>query len=252
MEQTAILIHGAFGGPWTMQPLAERLGPRGWDCRLPVLRHHNGRADDEAALVGLSIADYCDDLEALLRALPEKAVLIGHSMGGVIAQMLAAKGLARAAILLNSSMIAGILPGTDAERGLGRDLMAAGPFWEQSLHLDFEMVAALALNTLSPEAQRLVFAKLGPESDRAIFELFFWMFDERETTKIDAQAVTCPVLVVSGREDRGVSPTIARQIAARYGDRAAFHLAESCGHYIMQDEGFAEVADLIGDWMDQV
>lgn len=251
MERTAFLIHGAFGGPWTMQPLAEALRPRGWDCRLPTLRHHAGEPGDEAALIGLSIADYCDDLEAVLRALPDQAVLIGHSMGGVIAQKLAAKGLARAVVLLNSSVISGILPGTAAERDLGKGLMAAGAFWERSLRMDFETLQRFALNTLEPAHQRRVFAQLGPESGRAIFEFLFWMFDTQETTNIETDAVTCPLLVVSGTQDKGVSTDVARQIAARYGDKATLHLAEGCGHYIVQDARFPEVAKVIGDWMEQ-
>ncbi len=251
MERTAILIHGAFGGPWTMQPLAEILRSRGWNCHLPTLRHHAGEHGDEAALNGLSIADYCDDLGAELRALPGEAVLIGHSMGGVIAQKLAAKGLARAVVLLNSSVIAGILPGTSAERSLGRELMTAGAFWEQSLRLDFDLVQRLAMNTLDAPTQRQIFAQLGPESGRAIFELFFWMFDDQQTTRIETDAVTCPLLVVSGTRDEGVSTDIARQIAGRYGDKATLHLAEGCCHYIVQDARFPEVAKVIGDWMEQ-
>ncbi len=250
MERIAVLIHGAFAGPWTMEPVAEALRPLGWDCRMPALRHHEGQPGDADALVGVSIADYCQDVAAYLETLPRKAVLIGHSMGGVIAQKLAGQDLAAAVVLLNSSVVVGVLPSSDAERELGRNLMSAGAFWQEAMHLDFDTMARFALSTIAPDQQRAIFERLGPESGRAIFELFFWMFDQQQTTAIDTARVRCPLLVVAGAEDRGVSPESARKIAGLYGEHADLLIAEGCCHYIMQDRRFPEVAEQIAAWMD--
>ncbi|MEO1193249.1 MAG: alpha/beta hydrolase [Pseudomonadota bacterium] len=252
MERRALLIHGAFGGPWTVQPLADALEKRGWQCHAPPLRHHGGDPGDADALVGVSIADYCSDLAAFVASLPSKPVILGHSMGGVIAQKLAMEGLASGVVLLNGSVISGILPVTAAERSIGTGFMRAGAIWEQVIHPDMETLSRLGFNTLSPETQAATFARLSPESGQALFELFFWIFDDRQTTKIDVERVTCPILVVSGAEDHGVSPAIARQIAARYGEQAELHIAEGCCHYLMQDARFPEVAAVIADWMEQL
>ncbi len=47
-----------------------------------------------------SIADYTRDMTAFIARLPEPPVIVGHSMGGLIGQQLAAQGLARALVLL--------------------------------------------------------------------------------------------------------------------------------------------------------
>ena len=60
-----------------------------------------------------------------------------------------------------------------------------------------------------------MFDQFSAESGRALFELFFWMFDKRRTTAVDTAKVTCPVLVVSGSDDKVVSAVTGRQ------DRAA-------------------------------
>ena len=59
-----------------------------------------------------SLLDYAADLEKLIAGLDDKPVLVGHSMGGLLAQMLAARGLARACVLLAPSAPWGVLPST--------------------------------------------------------------------------------------------------------------------------------------------
>ena len=62
------------------------------------------------ALVAVGMTDYLNDLEAFLKIVAPQPVLPGHSMGGVLAQQLAAKGLARAIVLVSPAPHAGILP----------------------------------------------------------------------------------------------------------------------------------------------
>ena len=50
-----------------------------------------------------------------------------------------------------------------------------------------------------------MFDRFGLESGRAFFELFFWMFDQIDATKVDTRAITCPVLCVEGADDKWVS-----------------------------------------------
>ncbi len=131
-------------------------------------------------------------------------------MGAVIAQQLAAQGLARALILVSPGPRSGILPPTDSEKQLGQDLMSLGPFWTKVLAPSFDLAKIYTLNWLPPEEQRAVFDKFGPESGRALFELFIWMFDQTRATAVDTAAIRCPVLCLSGSDDRIVSVVTAR------------------------------------------
>jgi non-heme chloroperoxidase len=100
-------------------------------------------------------------------------------VGAVLAQQLATKGLARAIILVSPAPRAGILPQTDSEKQLGQDFMILGAFWKTVINPDFDLARVLSLNSVPEAEQRAVFDKFGPESGRAFFELFFWMFDQR-------------------------------------------------------------------------
>jgi non-heme chloroperoxidase len=251
MDAPVVLIHGTNAGPWTMSNFSDYFEQKGFRCHSPAYRHHDRPPSDEtsALLVGTSIADYVEDIARFVETLDSAPILVGHSLGGVVAQKLGASGLASAIVLLNGSVNWGILPTTDQERALGRMFMSAGPFWETTLLPDFETMAKFGLNKLDPTEQRRVFDRLGPESGRAMFELFFWIFDENQTTKIDYAAVTCPVLMVSGSDDLAIPPSTARLIAERHGSLATFHEAQGFGHYLTLEPEWKKVAEVCADWM---
>jgi len=249
-DAPVVLLHGTNAGPWTMAGFKSFFEENGFVCHSPAYRHHEGPPTEaqHKALVDLSIADYVDDIDRFVRTLDVKPILIGHSLGGVVAQHLAARGLARAVVLINGSVINGTMPTTAMERRLGKAFMATGPFWEETLLPDFETMSEFGLNRLPAPEQRAVFQRLGPEAGRVLFELFFWMFDENETTRIDIGAVDCPLLFLSGREDKAIPPSTAKTIAERYGDRATFVPLNGHGHYMQMEPGWETIARRALEW----
>lgn len=148
MDAPIVLVHGTNAGPWTMANFERHFAELGWRCISPAYRHHDKPLTDESSglLSGISIADYVDDIAAAIATLDTTPVIVGHSLGGVIAQKLAAQGLARAIVLLNGSINWGVLPTTDEERALAKALMSAGPFWETTLLPDFDTISKFGLN----------------------------------------------------------------------------------------------------------
>jgi non-heme chloroperoxidase len=187
-------------------------------------------------------------MAAFVKAFPEPPVLLGHSMGAVIAQQLASQGLARALILASPGPRAGILPPTAPEKQLGQDLMSLGPFWTKVIDPNFDLACVYTLNLLPKDEQRRVFDKLGPESGGALFELFIWMFDQTGATAVDTAAVQCPVLCLSGVEDRIVSLQTARETASAYSG-AEFWELQDHAHMLLLEPGADQIAGRIADWI---
>ena len=251
MDTRIVFIHGTNAGPWTMANFAEYFGAKGFDCHSPAYRYHDPTptSEDAALLKGLSIADYVDDIASFVQTLTARPILVGHSLGGVVAQQLASRDLASAIVLLNGSVNWGILPTTDEERELAKMLMSAGAFWEETLLPDFDTMVRFGLNKLDADEQHRVFDRLGPESGRVMFELFLWMFDSNQTTRVDYDSVTCPVLIVSGSDDLAIPPSTSRRIAERHGDHATFHVAQGFGHYLTLEPGWKQIAEFFADWI---
>ena len=120
MDHPVILIHGAFAGPWCMDKFAGYFRDRGWTCHVPALRYHDRdpKAEPDPGLAETSVEDYTMDLENFIEELETPPVIVGHAIGAVIAQKLAARRLASAIVLINSNAPWGILPSTDDERAV--------------------------------------------------------------------------------------------------------------------------------------
>jgi pimeloyl-ACP methyl ester carboxylesterase len=244
-----VMLHGANEGAWCFDAFRPIFESRGWTCHVPDLIGHGARAKDASkTLVGVGVDDYRAELEAFLATIPPRPVLLGHSMGGILAELLAAKGLARALVLVAPAPRAGILPQTEAEKKLGRDLMGLGAFWNTVINPDFDLARILTLNRVPEGEQRAVFDKFGPESGRAFFELFFWMFDRTGATVVETGSVTCPVLCLAGADDNLVSVASVRATADGY-PGASFLKLDGHGHMLVLEPGADKIAQQIADWI---
>jgi non-heme chloroperoxidase len=249
MGKDIVLLHGANEGSWCFDQFKAMFEGVGWTCHAPDLIGHGTKATGaDKTLVGVGMEAYRAELEAFLETLPPKPVLLGHSMGAILAQQLAAAGLARALVMVAPAPRSGILPQTDAEKKLGQDLMALGPFWKTVINADFNLARIYTLNRVPEAEQHAVFDRFGPESGLAFFQIFFWMFDRSGATVVATDAVKCPVLCVAGADDALISPATARATAAGY-PGADFWELSGHGHMLVREPGADAFARRIAEWL---
>jgi pimeloyl-ACP methyl ester carboxylesterase len=249
MSKTIVMVHGANCGGWCFEDFREVFEARGYACHAPDLIGHGAEKETgQGVLPNVGMADYRAQMTAFVKALPEPPILLGHSMGAVIAQQLAAEGLAEKLVLLSPAPRAGIVPPTAPEKKLCRDLMTIGDFWTRALDPNFDLACFYTLNLLPKDDQRRVFDRFGPESGRALFETFFWMFDATGATSVDTAAVRCPVLCLSGAEDNIVSLQTARETARAYPEAEFWELSDHA-HMLLLEPGADKIATRIADWL---
>lgn len=253
MAKHIVLIHGAFCGGWCFADIMPVFAERGWSCEAPDLPYHvpGPKRKPAPQLAKQSVADYTRDMAEFVKRLPEPPVIIGHSMGGLIAQQLAAQGLAKALVLFAPAPPWGVLPSTEEEMNLAKGLMQASPFWDKALNPSFDVAKGDSLASLDADGQRRIFDMFSAESGLALFELFFWMFDKQRTIAVDEANVTCPVLVVAGSEDKVISAVTCRKVAALYAN-ATFEEAAGRGHFLIMEEGAPALAGHCADWLAKV
>ena len=68
---------------------------------------------------------------------------------------------------------------------------------------------------------------------------------------VDIAKVTCPVLVVSGSDDKVISAATGRKVAGLYAN-ATFEEAAGRGHFLIMEEGAAKLAGRCADWLASV
>ena len=159
-----VMVHGAFCGGWAFEQWRGMFEARGFKVHLPTLRYHDAGRHPPKELGTTSLTDYADDLETLLNKIGEPAFLVGHSMGGLLAQMLAARRDVRGVAALAPSAPYGILPSTAFEIASSQALYMAGEFWNKPLKPERWVATVNALDMLDKATSEKIFARFVPES----------------------------------------------------------------------------------------
>lgn len=252
MSKTVFMIHGMASGQWAWDNYRSVLEAAGYTCIAVTLPHHNTdpSADADPQLGTASLLDYAAVLEQQIRSLPEKPIVIGHSMGGLIAQMLAARGLAQAAVLMTPAPPAGILALTPSVLKTFSPIIGRWNFWKQPFRFPQHIAQYAILNRLSATEQAAEYARFVPESGRAAFEIGYWILDRKHATRVNAKKVTCPILVIGATEDRITPASVVKQVAKKY-PTATYRQYDHHAHMIMQEDGWQSVAQDVLTWIKQ-
>ena len=235
-----LLIHGMFGGAWYWADYQAFLAAHGYDSHAINLRgHHGSRPVPDIGKVPLKA--YVADAIEIARALGNP-IVIGHSMGGLIAQKVAEAGECRALVLLSSAPPRWIPVASWLL--LRKELKYAGELLAHRPMLPDRGDADDLMFNRTPIPDRDAFyARLVPESGRAGFDLAFGV------VAVNAARVTAPTLVVTGTDDRFVVPRVARALARKY--HAPLRTHRSFAHHIMSEPGWERPASDVVAWLDE-
>ena len=112
-KRPIVLIHGLWMTPASWDTWAGRFRAQGYDVIVPGWPGIDDRSPDEVrahpeALKGIGLTQIVNHYERIIRALPVEPIIMGHSFGGRIAQMLADRGLGAAVVGVAPAQPAGI------------------------------------------------------------------------------------------------------------------------------------------------
>lgn len=251
MANTIVMIHGMWGNSWYWQDYKQFFESKGYTCITPDLRFHtmDPKASPDPELGETSLLDYADDLEKEIKKLPSKPILMGHSMGGLLSQMLAERGLAKAIVLLTPASPSGIMALRLSVIKSFWSTMIRWRFWEKPMIQTFDEAVYSMMHLLPPEEQKSSYEKFVYESGRAAFEIGFWLFDSRKASKVDASKVTCPVLVIAGKEDRITPASVVERVAGKYKSVSTYRVFDHHAHWVVGEPGWQDVAGYAYEWL---
>jgi pimeloyl-ACP methyl ester carboxylesterase len=250
MKKTIFMIHGMWGGPWYWENYKKYLEEKGYNCVATTLRYHDMNPKDtpDPRLGTTSLLDYASDLEKEITQLGSKPIVMGHSMGGLLAQILGSRGVAEALVLLTPASPRGIMAITPSVLRSFWSIMMKWGFWKKPMRQSFKAAVYSMMHLLSPEEQRAAYDRFVYESGRAAFEIGFWLLDMKKANKVDAEKTTCPVLVIGGKQDRITPASVVRKVAARY-KGATYKEYPDHAHWVLAEQGWQDIAAFIADWL---
>ena len=244
-KPVVMLVHGMWSHPGIWENFRSFLEARGYEVIVPALRHHEGRSGElpHPSLGGTSIADYCSDIAREICKLREKPLLIGHSMGGLIAHMLAVRGLARAVVGLAPAPAAGTLMLDHRPFWFFRHEMLRPAFWRRPQLPSLRAMRYGVLNRMPACEQEELYAVLKPESGRAVCEIAYWFLDRQRTTWINPADVACPMLFLTGTDDRLTPLWVTERNAEPYGGRLKVEALKGHAHWLPAEPGWERIAE---------
>jgi pimeloyl-ACP methyl ester carboxylesterase len=197
------------------------------------------------------LLDYAEDLEQEIQQLGVQPILMGHSMGGLLAQILGSRGLAKALVLLTPASPAGIMALKPSVIKSFWSMQTTWGFWKKPMRQTFNEAVYSMLHLLPSEGQKEAYGKFVYESGHAAYEIGYWLFDSKKASKVDATKVTCPVLVIAGAEDRITPATVVRKVARKYETVSTYKEFKNHAHWVIAEPGWQEIVEYIADWLKQ-
>jgi pimeloyl-ACP methyl ester carboxylesterase len=253
MTETIFMIHGMWGGPWYWENYKSLFEKIGYRCVTTTLRLHDMDPQDSPnpKLGKTSLLDYAEDLEHEIQQLGVKPVLMGHSMGGLLAQILGSRGLAKSLVLLTPASPAGILALRLSVIKSFWSMQTKWGFWKKPMRQTFNEAVYSMLHLLPPDEQKEAYDKFVYESGQAAYEIGHWLFDSKKASKVDETKVTCPVLVIAGAEDRITPAKVVRQVAKKYKAVSTYKEFENHAHWVVAEPGWQDISEYIAGWLEQ-
>jgi pimeloyl-ACP methyl ester carboxylesterase len=233
-----LFLHGAFVTHLSYVDWQDCLSNLGWGGWAASWRGRLGIPPEGAK--GVSIADYIADARKMVEALPERPVVIAHSLGGLVAQKLLEENMVVAAVLMAPAPAGMLTAQPVALRSylpMLPSILAGRSFLPPA-----GTCSRIVLNEVPKNLHAAIHNSLIPESGRVYREMM------SGAIRIDAGKVRAPVLVLSGDRDRIISTGLARATARRL--KADFRILPGRGHMLFAEPGWQDVAGEVAKWLD--
>lgn len=239
-----LFVHGICHGAWCWEEnYTPFFGQHGFETHALDLRGHGGRGRD--GLDTATLEDYAADVIAAASALPRPPVVVGHSMGGAVTQIV----LRNAPEAIAGAVLLASMPPSRATlfEMLRMQRSPRGGIALQKLVKGKQLSAAevrrlpFFAGRISPAAAERYRSLLQAESQSAIAGLM--------KLALPGPAPGPPVLVLGSRQDRIFGAATVRRTAAHFGVEPVV-LDTGC-HDLMLDPGWEESARLILSWLNE-
>ncbi len=244
-----LFIHGMWGGSWYWKKFMKYFAQQGFECYAPNLRGHWGSKKTKD-IGKTSILDYISDIQEVIQYLKTKylgaPILIGHSMGGLIAQKIIEINelfAIRAGILICPAPPHGI-PLKNIMKPMGKQPNHLfSTTYKRPIKLSYRLAVKAMLECLDEKNRRRVYEKLVPESGLASKEIALG------AVNVDETKIHCPILIIACKKDKIVPAEVVKQIAQKYNGNIELKEYENHAHWVVEENGWELIAEDIKSWI---
>jgi pimeloyl-ACP methyl ester carboxylesterase len=246
-KRAALLIHGMFMNPLCWEEWIPYLAGKGIDAKAPPWPLHEDapsaqrQRHPDAALGQLTLAQVVDAIAEVAKAYEEPPALIGHSMGGLVVQLLLQRGIGSCGVAIDSAPAKGVV--SLKWSFLKSNWGAVSPFVDakEPFLPSVEQFHYAFCHTLSLEDTERVYEKLVVPESRLVGRA-----PTTADAKIDFKKPHAPLLFIAGELDHIIPASLNYSNYEKYAEESGTtELEEMPGrtHFTLGQEGWEAVAD---------
>ena len=254
---TVVLIHGLWMTPRSWEKWAARYQAQRYRVLAPAWPGLDGEVGDirrdPARVSGLGLHEVIAHYEEVIRSLDEPPVIIGHSFGGAITQILLDRGLGSVGVAIASAAVKGVLPLPYSTLKSAWPLLRNPANRNKAMTLTPRQFHYAFTHTLSEEESTAAYERYHvPGSARLLYQAALANFNPQAATKISSpERREAPLLFIAGEDDHIAPPKVNKANVRLYRKSPAVtEYREFPGrtHFIVGQDGWEEVADYALDW----
>lgn len=254
---TIVLIHGLWLTPRSWEHFRRAYESQGCKVLAPAWPRMTGEVEeirrDPSALAGLGVHEIADHYEKIVRGLDRAPILIGHSFGGLVVQMLLDRGLGAAGVAIDSVVPKGVLTLPFSAIRAANPVLSNPLNYRRTVTLTFAQFRYGFANIMSEAEARAAYERYAiPGPGRPIFQTATANLYPAAATKVSfSNASRAPLLLIAGSNDHQIPPAMNRTTLRKYARTEAItELKEfpNRSHLIVAQPGWEEVASFALTW----
>lgn len=252
--KTIVLIHGMFMNPLCWEKWIPHYEARGYKVIAPAWPRRDRsveelrKAHPDPELPKLKLNDIVEQMVSVIQALDEKPAIMGHSMGGLVVQLLLQHDLAVAGVAIDPAPPAGVF--TTEWSFIKSNMPAINPFLlNQPVMMRFEHFQYAFANTLPLNEQRDAYDRYMVPESRGVPTSSLGA-----AGKVDFQRPRRPLLITAGEKDHIIPASLNRSNYNKYKGTFVTDFKEFAGrdHFLIASRGWEEIADYCLNWLEKI
>lgn len=255
---TIVLVHGLWVTPRSWEEWRARYEAKGYTVITPAYPGFDieveALRENPEIIARLTVPETVAHLANVIEALPQPPIIMGHSFGGIFTQLLLARGLGAAGVVIDSAPTEGVrVTPLSQARSLFPALKNPANYHRAVAFTQEEWHYAFA-NTLSREDSDAAHARYSiaaPGHWVWAYGLLANFQPGHQETWVDYSVDRAPLLFIAGGEDHIMPPAVNRSNAKHWGRSAAItEYVEVPGrsHWTCAEPGWEAIADQALEW----
>jgi len=260
-KPTIVLVHGLWLTPRSWEGWIDRFQKAGYNVLAPSWPGLEGEVEavrkNPSALKGLKLKTVVDHYDRIIRKLDAQPIIIGHSFGGLITQMLIDRGLGSAGILVDSAQTAGVpvLPFVTIRATLP---ILGNPFsYNRTTSLSPKQFNYAFTNELDAVESKKVYDRYSiPAANAILWDAALALLNPNGSSRVDyKKSDRAPLLFIAGSNDHLAPPAINKANVRKYVKNSTavtdYREFPNRTHHTVGQKGWEEVADFAMQWANE-